>query len=170
MAGQIKLARGPGVCIRKRSLTNAMEAITYLTPVIVDEGSGTFKPHGCELETVDNVLHVSYMPFWCGLDNTEGSCCAYPTSYREASGSLSKEFICSVIWWGFICFVSALEGLGRHAIYHGHQQWTESLYGVLQCFSTAGPRASSGPWHQLYWAARGSSGICHFHFLSIFHE
>jgi hypothetical protein len=35
-----------------------------------------------------------------------------------------------------------------------------------QCFSTAGPRPSSGPWHQLYWAARGSSGICHFYFLS----
>jgi hypothetical protein len=25
---------------------------------------------------------------------------------------------------------------------------------------------SSGPWHQLYGATRGSSGICHFHFLS----
>jgi len=33
---------------------------------------------------------------------------------------------------------------------------------VRQCFSTA------GPWHQLYRAARGSSGICHFCFLSIF--
>jgi hypothetical protein len=37
---------------------------------------------------------------------------------------------------------------------------------LYQCFSTAGPRPSSGPWHQLYWVARGSSGICHFHFLS----
>jgi hypothetical protein len=37
---------------------------------------------------------------------------------------------------------------------------------VEQCFSTAGPRRSSGPWHPLYWAAKGSSGICHFHFLS----
>jgi hypothetical protein len=42
-----------------------------------------------------------------------------------------------------------------------------NLFGVVgQCFSTAGPQPSSGPWHQLYWAARGSSGICHFHFLS----
>ena len=24
-----------------------------------------------------------------------------------------------------------------------------------QCFSTAGPRPGTGPWHQLYWAARG---------------
>jgi len=31
-----------------------------------------------------------------------------------------------------------------------------------QCFSTA------GPWQQLYRAARGSPGICHFNFLRIF--
>jgi len=36
---------------------------------------------------------------------------------------------------------------------------------VEQCFSTAGPRPGTGPWHQLYRAARGSSGICHFSFL-----
>ena len=41
---------------------------------------------------------------------------------------------------------------------------------VTQCFSTVGPQPSTGPWHQLYWAARGSPGICHFSFLSIFHE
>ena len=35
-----------------------------------------------------------------------------------------------------------------------------------QCFSTAGLRPHTGPWHQLYRAAR----ICHFSFLSIFHE
>jgi len=34
-----------------------------------------------------------------------------------------------------------------------------------QCFSTAGPRPGTGPWHQLYQAARASSGICHFIFL-----
>ena len=41
--------------------------------------------------------------------------------------------------------------------------------GVDQCFSTAGPRPGTGPWHQLYRAARGSPGICHFSFLSNFH-
>ena len=41
---------------------------------------------------------------------------------------------------------------------------------LKQCFSTAGPWPSTGPWHQLYRAARGSPGICHFSFLSIFHE
>jgi len=41
---------------------------------------------------------------------------------------------------------------------------------VCQCFSTAGPRPGTGPWYQLYRAARGSPGICHFSFLSIFHE
>ena len=39
-----------------------------------------------------------------------------------------------------------------------------------QRFSTAGPRPGTGPWHQLYRAARGSPGICHFSFLSNFHE
>jgi len=34
-----------------------------------------------------------------------------------------------------------------------------------QCFSTAGPRPCTGPWHQLFWAARSSPGICHFSFL-----
>jgi hypothetical protein len=41
---------------------------------------------------------------------------------------------------------------------------------VDQRFSTAGPRPSTGPWHQLYRAARSSPGSCHFSFLSIFHE
>jgi len=41
---------------------------------------------------------------------------------------------------------------------------------MAQCFSTAGPRPGTGPWHELYRAARGSPGICHFSFLSIFHE
>ena len=45
-----------------------------------------------------------------------------------------------------------------------------SYISLQQCFSTVGPRPSTGPWHQLYRAARGSPGICHFSFLSNFHE
>jgi len=41
---------------------------------------------------------------------------------------------------------------------------------LKHCFSTAGPRPGTGPWHQLYRAARGFPGNCHFSFLSIFHE
>jgi len=41
---------------------------------------------------------------------------------------------------------------------------------LSQCFSTAGLRPGTGPWHQLHRASRGSSGICHFSFLSIFQE
>ena len=41
---------------------------------------------------------------------------------------------------------------------------------LCQCFSNAGPRSGTGTWHQLYRAARGSTGICHFSFLSNFHE
>jgi len=41
---------------------------------------------------------------------------------------------------------------------------------VEQGFSAAGPRPGNVPWHQLYRAARGFPGICHFSFLSIFRE
>jgi hypothetical protein len=41
---------------------------------------------------------------------------------------------------------------------------------IMQCFSTAGLRPGTGSWHQLYWAVRGSPGICHFNFIIIFHE
>ena len=32
------------------------------------------------------------------------------------------------------------------------------------------PRPGTGSWHQLYRAARGSAGMCHFSFLDNFHE
>ena len=45
------------------------------------------------------------------------------------------------------------------------------IWGPLgQCFSTAGPRPGTGPWQQLFRTAIGSPGICHFSFLSSFHE
>ena len=50
------------------------------------------------------------------------------------------------------------------------QLFAQNTRPVMQCFSTAGPRPGTGPWHQLYRAARGSPGICHFRFLSNFHE
>ena len=40
---------------------------------------------------------------------------------------------------------------------------------IFQCFSNARPWPGTGPWHQLFRAARGS-GICHFSFLNIFYE
>ena len=54
----------------------------------------------------------------------------------------------------------------------GHVSCEERLYknALRQCFSAAGPRPRTGSWHQLYRAARDSLGICHFSFLSIFHE
>jgi len=33
------------------------------------------------------------------------------------------------------------------------------VHNLRQCFSTAGPLPGTGPWHQLYRAARGSPGI-----------
>jgi hypothetical protein len=49
-------------------------------------------------------------------------------------------------------------------------EWFVELKGLDQCFSTAGPRPVTRPWHYLYRAARGSPGSYHFSFLSIFHE
>ena len=43
-------------------------------------------------------------------------------------------------------------------------------FGLRQCSSTAGSRPGTGPLHQLYRTARGSPGICHFSFLSNFHD
>jgi len=51
--------------------------------------------------------------------------------------------------------------------------WSRNLVveeALAQCFSTARPRPDIGSRHQLYRAARGSPGICHFSFLSNFHE
>jgi len=36
---------------------------------------------------------------------------------------------------------------------------SRTQYALEQCFSTAGPRPGTGPWHQLYQAARDSPGI-----------
>jgi len=36
---------------------------------------------------------------------------------------------------------------------------------IDQCFSTAGPRPGTGPWHQLYRDARGFPVCGHFSFL-----
>jgi len=52
----------------------------------------------------------------------------------------------------------------------GYNRIVTALKPLTQCFSTAGPRPGTGPWHQLYRAARDSPGSCHFSFLSIFHE
>jgi len=49
-------------------------------------------------------------------------------------------------------------------------QLVNEVPSLMTVFSTAGPRPGTGPWHHLYRAARGSHGICHFSFLSIFHE
>jgi len=49
-------------------------------------------------------------------------------------------------------------------------EFRATLNTIDQCISTAGPQPGTGPWHQLYRAAKSSPGICHFSFLGIFHE
>ena len=51
-----------------------------------------------------------------------------------------------------------------------NNEWRYVSTRLCQCFSNAGPRPGTGPWHQFYRAARGSPGICRFSFLRIFHE
>ena len=58
-----------------------------------------------------------------------------------------------------------------HILYKGCAKIKKNNSGaksLKQYFSIAGSRPGTGPWHQLYRAARGSPGICHFSFLSIF--
>jgi hypothetical protein len=47
---------------------------------------------------------------------------------------------------------------------------SSAINNLGQSFSTAGSQPGTGSWHQIYRDARGSPGICHFIFLSIFHE
>ena len=51
-----------------------------------------------------------------------------------------------------------------------HQTRQARLQSLHQCFSIAGPRPGTVPWHQIYRAVRDSAGICHFSVLRIFHE
>jgi len=43
----------------------------------------------------------------------------------------------------------------RSFIYTVNSRDSRSDYCLQQCFSTAGPRPCTGPWHQLYQPARG---------------
>jgi len=57
-----------------------------------------------------------------------------------------------------------IEFLHQNSLYRCHRTLCEvfRILGIDQCFSTAGPRTGTGPWHQLHRAARDSPGICHF--------
>jgi len=59
----------------------------------------------------------------------------------------------------------------RHTIY----LFVKFQYDIYQCFTSAGPRPGTGPWHQLYRAARYSPGIenkfkCNFIFINMLHS
>jgi len=57
-------------------------------------------------------------------------------------------------------FRMRVAAVGNHALFISKE--------LDRCFSNAGPRPGTGPWHQLHRAARGSPGSCHFSSLSIF--
>ena len=65
-----------------------------------------------------------------------------------------------------ILFVTEGKGLRENTTAYGKR--VPECFRLQQCFSTAGPRPGTGPLHQLYRAARGSPGICHWMILQIF--
>ena len=82
-----------------------------------------------------------------------------PVSCKVRS-NINVPYVVILVIAGFLVYEKTLDEVRR-----------KLLFGtVKQCFSTAGPRPGTGPWHQLYRAARDSPGIGHFSFLSIFHE
>jgi len=62
------------------------------------------------------------------------------------------------------CVFCYQRNIKRTYRFRHYQAFLIKAASLRQCFSTA------GPWHQLYRAARSSPGICHFIFLSNFHE
>ena len=122
-------------------------------------------------EVLQNI-GTDYFPFWTNClpssrerDNFVGIWCDKVIKWILRKQSLSS-------WNGYtwFCIVSS-EGFSESGNQIPGCLKDSALLGRLnQCFSTAGPRPGTGPWHQLYRAARGSLGICHFSFLSIFHE
>ena len=88
-------------------------------------------------------------------------------SWRNGSGVDGPDRHTGRLWKGSTSFIVGRKGNIRHLARGG----SGSMFnGIGQCFSTSGPRPGTGPWHQLYRAARGSPGICHFSYLSSFHE
>jgi hypothetical protein len=81
----------------------------------------------------------------------------------KRGGSYSEEF------WQYLkaCCWAGWRNLEKIKVENSISPIGSTLY---QCFPTEGPRPGIGPWNQLYRAARGSPGICHFSFLSNFHE
>jgi len=84
---------------------------------------------------------------------------------------LWNTFIIRYLTKAFYCNFSIQSTLYHTCIYNRLPEDEPSVSKhVEQCFSTAGTRPGTGPCHQLYRAARGSPAICHFSFLSNFHE
>ena len=52
-----------------------------------------------------------------------------------------------------------LQGYEYRHVPHAFFPLNTAACRIEQCFSTAGPRPGTGPWHQLYRAARDSPGI-----------
>jgi len=67
--------------------------------------------------------------------------------------------------WGYICTISYAFTLRKGQLHVFIFIWEDGYVQktpvdcLTQCFSTAGPRPGTGPWHQLYRPARDSPGI-----------
>ena len=74
-------------------------------------------------------------------------------------------------WWGRNLIFIVTNVLHKLSFtFNNECRQQSNLWPLDQCFSSAGPRPCTGPWHQLHLAARGSPEICHSSFLSNFLE
>jgi len=127
-----------------------------------------------------------FLFFWFACIFSCNGLAALGGPFRKGLGSKRVNgwhFISSLGCINVILFSSTIEELNLGTVFtkvlrsqlknllHSPSPCTSLLiYALDQCFSTAGPRPGTGPWHQLYRVARGSPAICHFSSLSNFHE
>ena len=97
---------------------------------------------------------------WCSVSSshqTKISVHFLQTKHHQISPKILNTTKHSILWNGDIDYVQVN--------INSTVTWC-----LQQCFSTARPRPGTGPWYQLYRAGSGSPGICHFSFVSNFHE
>jgi hypothetical protein len=72
----------------------------------------------------------------------------------QEQGHLQAEQACKV-YTGTQCIMRTCHDTHTHTHIYGHEHFNP----IHQCFSSAGPRPGTWPWHQLYRAATDSPGI-----------
>ena len=133
-------------------------------------------PHLLTHQSKQSSLPLSIEIFNAREDTVQSSCfVSEVTNWRQAKGKStglahaqrSTQFStpCLAIKFLKFLFLNSLRCCTFSYNVGGCEENT-----LKQCLSTAGPGPGTGHWHQLYRAARASPLICHFSFISNFHE